>query len=102
MSLLEQVEDWLLTEAESALHNYAKQLQLDIERYAIGLARRVLQTLALGLAGVALLLVGSVFMLIGAETYLSSVITPPLAWGLVGLVTGVCGTLILRVARHRT
>ncbi|MDA4134421.1 MAG: hypothetical protein OK441_02505 [Thaumarchaeota archaeon] len=100
MSILEELEDWVLGEAEVALRSYAKHLERDLERYASDLVARVLRTLVIGAAGVAFLVAGSVFALFGAVTYLSGVVAAPLAWGLVGLGAGACGALLLVIARR--
>ena len=100
MSILEQVEDWLLTEAEATLRDHAKRLESDLERYANRLVSRILKTLALGMAGISFLVAGAIFLLFGTVTYLSSVVTPPLAWGLVGAGAGACGALLILLARR--
>jgi hypothetical protein len=100
LSLLEQVEDWLLTEAETTVRGYARRMETDLEQYARSLIARMLKTVALGMAGIAFPITGTIFLLLGSVTYLSGVVTPPLAWGIVGLVAGSCGALLLLLARR--
>ncbi len=100
MSILEQLEDWVLSEAELTLGSYGRRLESDLEHYADRLVARILRVLALGAAAVTLLTVGSVFVLLGTVEYLSSVVTGPLAWGLVGLGSGALGVLLLLLARR--
>ena len=100
MSLLDQVEDWLLSEAEVNLRNHAKRVEWELERYANRLIARMLRTLALGIAGITFLIAGAMLVLLGAVSYLSSVISAPLAWGFVGVAAGACGAFLLYLARR--
>jgi len=75
-------------------------MELDLEQYAKSFLARMLRTLALGIAGISFLVAGSMFVLFGVVTYMSSFIAASLAWGLVGVGVGACGALFILVARR--
>jgi VIT1/CCC1 family predicted Fe2+/Mn2+ transporter len=66
-------------------------LEHDVEARADRTLRRMLKTLVLGGIGVVFLVAGSIFVLLAAVTYPSTLMSSGLAWGLVGVIVALVG-----------
>jgi len=75
-------------------------LKHDVEAFADKILRRTLKTLVLGGVGVAFLVAGSIFVLIGIVAYLSTIMFGGLAWGLVGIIVALAGAALLLLIRR--
>jgi hypothetical protein len=75
-------------------------LKHDVEAFANRIIRRMLKALVLGGVGVAFLVVGSIFVLIGTVAYLSTFMFSGLAWGLVGVIVALLGGALLLLIRR--
>jgi hypothetical protein len=82
------------------IEDIAGGLKHDVEAYADRIIRRMLKVLVLGGVGVAFLVVGSIFVLIGIVAYLSTFMFGGLAWGLVGVVVALLGGALLLLIRR--
>jgi hypothetical protein len=75
-------------------------LKHDVEAYLERILRRAVKTLLLGSLGVAFLIAGSIFVLIGMVAYLSAFMFSGLAWGLVGVVVALVGGVLVLLVRR--
>jgi hypothetical protein len=75
-------------------------LEHDLERHVDRILRRALRTLVLAGMGITFLAAGSIFILIGAVTYLSQFIFSGFAWGLVGLIVALVGAMSLLLVKR--
>jgi di/tricarboxylate transporter len=85
---------------EKLIEDFTGGLKHDVEAFADRILRRMLKALVLGGLGVTFLAVGSIFVLIGIVTYLSTFMSSGLAWGLVGLVVAMVGGVLLLLIRR--
>jgi len=79
---------------------FTEGLEHDIERRVDRVLRRALKTLVLAGIGITFLAVGSIFVLIGAVSYLSIFVLSSYAWGLVGLIITLVGAISLLLVRR--
>jgi di/tricarboxylate transporter len=85
---------------QQLIEDFTGGLKHDVEAYADRIVRRVLKAIVLGGLGVTFLAAGSIFVLIGIVTYLSTLMFSGLAWGLVGLVVILVGGVLLLLIRR--
>jgi FtsH-binding integral membrane protein len=77
------------------------QFRLALEARTRRLLRQMVKLLAMGVAGIALVSTGFVFVLVASAIYLSQVVYLWLAWGIVGLVTLLVGGGLLLFVVYR-
>ena len=85
---------------QQLIEDFTGGLKHDVEAYANRIVRRVLKAIVLGGLGVTFLAIGSIFVLIGIVTYLSTLMFSGLAWGLVGLVVALVGGMLILLIRR--
>jgi len=85
---------------QKLIEDFTGGLEHDIEAYADRILRRTLKAIVLGGIGVTFLAAGSIFVLIGIVTYLSTFMFSGLAWGIVGLVVALLGGVLLLLVRR--
>jgi len=79
---------------------FTEGIEHDIERRMDRVLRRALKTLVLAGLGITFLAIGSIFVLIGAVSYLSLFVLSSYAWGLVGLIITLLGAISLLLVRR--
>ena len=88
-SFIQEIIDLLLHEIKRALRGYANRILI-----------KVVKLLILSVVGVSFLAIGLIFVLIGIVTYLSELMFPGLAWGIVGLIAALIGAILLLLLRR--
>ncbi len=101
-SVVEDLVDLVIDQVKESLYEYAEDLRQDVELFLDRMTHRVAKGIALGLAGAALVSVGLIFALVGVVAYLSEILNPGLAWGIVGIGMMGAGALLLNVLRGRS
>jgi uncharacterized membrane protein len=92
----------VLDHVKEGLDDYANTAKLDIELFVDRITRQVIKKMVPAILGTVLVLVGLIFSLMGLVTYLSHLVNPALAWGLVGLGTAAVGAaLVLPLLRRQ-
>jgi hypothetical protein len=99
--------DGVLDHVKEGLDDYANTARQDLELFVDRILGRVVKAMVLAVLGTVLVSAGFIFSLVGLVTYLSQVINPAFAWGLVGLgMVGLGAVLTFTVLRnhnsHRT
>jgi uncharacterized membrane protein YhiD involved in acid resistance len=89
LPFLQDVITYLLDKTKAPAQEYAN-------RVLAKLVRLVLVTVV----GVSFLAAGLIFFLIAIITYLSQLMTAWLAWGIVGLITALIGSVLLLLLRR--
>jgi hypothetical protein len=79
---------------------FTEGLEHDIERRVDRVLRRAPKNLVLAGVGITFLAAGSIFVLIGAVSYLSLFVLSSYAWGLVGLIITLVGAISLLLVRR--
>jgi hypothetical protein len=93
--------DDVLDRVKEGLDDYANTARQDIELFVDKLIRRAVKGMAVGLLGAVIVSAGVIFSLVGLVTYLSQVINPAFAWGVVGLgMVGLGAVLLYTILRR--
>jgi hypothetical protein len=99
--VVEDLVDDVLDKVKQGLDDYADTVTRDVERFVDRMLRRAVKEIALGVVGAALVSAGLIFSLVGMVTYLSSLVSPAFAWGIVGLgMIGLGAVLVLPLLRR--
>jgi hypothetical protein len=97
---VEDLVDDLLDRVKKDLEDYAVTARQEIEAYADKLVRRAVKGMAVGLLGAVMVSAGLIFSLVGLVRYLSPIVGPASAWGVVGLgMAGVGAVLLFAITR---
>jgi hypothetical protein len=99
--VVEDLVDDVLDRMKEGLDDYAETAKREIELFADKLVRRAVKGMAVGLFGAVMVSAGLIFSLLGLVTYLSQMMNPAFAWGLVGFVmVGIGGVLLFTLLRR--
>jgi hypothetical protein len=85
----------VLEQVKAGLDDYANTARQDIELFVDRITRQVIKKMVPAILGTVLVSVGFIFALVGLVTFLSHLINPALAWGLVGLGTAAAGAALV-------
>lgn len=100
---VQDLVDEVLDRVKEGLDDYANTAKRDLELFVDGLIRRVVKAMVPAVLGTALVSIGFIFALVGLVTYLSKLVGPALAWGLVGLgMVGVGAVLVLPLLKRES
>jgi len=98
---VQDLVDDLLDRVKEGLDDYAKSARQEVELFVDKLLRRAIKGMAVGLLGAVMVSAGLIFSLVGLVTYLSQVINPAFAWGIVGLgMVGLGAVLLFMILRR--
>jgi len=101
--VVQDLVDDVLDRVKEGLDDYTNTVTRDIELFVDRMLRRVVKEIAVGLLGAVLVSAGLIFSLVGLVTYLSQVINPAFAWGLVGLgMVGLGAVLSFTLLRRNS
>ena len=99
--VVEDLVDDVLDRVKESLEDYANTARQDLELFADKLVRRAVKGMAVGLLGGVAVSAGLIFALVGLVTYLSQIINPAFAWGVVGLgMMGLGAVLLFTILRR--
>jgi hypothetical protein len=99
--VVEDLVDDVLDKVKEGLDDYTNTVTRDVERFVDRMLRRAVKEIALGVLGAALVSAGLIFSLVGLVAYLSRVVGPAFAWGIVGLgMVGLGALLVLPLLRR--
>ncbi len=98
---VQQIVDQVFDHVKEGVDDYADVLKRDVEVFVDKTVRRAVKAMAIGLLGAVAVSAGVIFSLIGLVTYLSEVINPGAAWGLVGLAMVGLGAALLFTLQRR-
>ena len=93
-SIWGRIADHLL---DPLLNEVEKAIKKRVDKYV----REITQTILIGVVGAVMLAGGLIFILIGVTKYLSTVMPSWLAWGLVGIIMALIGTIAFLSVRRR-
>lgn len=89
MPIIEDIKSYLLDKMKVPAQDYANKIMA-----------KVIKKIFLAVVGVSFVTTGLIFLLIGVVAYLTQVIAPWMAWGIVGLITAFVGALLLLILRR--
>lgn len=76
------------------------KMKVPAQEYANKIVAKIIKIVFLAVVGVSFLTTGLIFILIAVVTYLTQLMAAWLAWGIVGLVTALVGTVLLLLIRR--
>ena len=88
--IVDHLLDPLLEEAEKAIRKR-------VDKYV----QEITRTILIAMVGAVMLAGGIIFILIGATKYLSTIMPSWLAWGLIGIIMALTGTIAFMSVRRR-
>ncbi len=89
--LVEDLVEVLVDQVKKDIREYSHEVMTDLDVFADSIIKRAARAVVTALIGGVLLAVGLIFTLFGAVTFLTPVITSPLAWAVVGLASAILG-----------
>jgi hypothetical protein len=99
--VVQDLVDDVLDRVKRELDDYANTAKVDVEQFVDRIVQRVVKAMVPAVLGIVLVSAGLIFSLVALVAYLSTVVSPALAWGIVGLgVAGIGTVLILSVFRR--
>jgi len=100
--VVQDLVDDVLDRVKRELDDYANTARIDVEQFVDKIVQRVVKAMVPAILGIVLVSAGLIFSLVGLVTYLSQVMNPAFAWGLVGIGMVVVGAVLILplIRRH--